>query len=170
MRKPVSLLIAIFCTVAALNAQEVQLTPTVLASAGGYAVGDNISISWTLGELAVSTLSSTDLILTQGFQQPFEIDTINVGIHKNELNWGISVYPNPVGDELRIRFDIDATGDYLIEIQDVTGRLVSQQQYKNLDPGDIVVLNTSTYLNGVYFLKVLTPDRQQVQVTSLRKL
>ena len=167
MQKPVSLLIATFFAAASLQAQEVQLAPTVLASAGGYAVGDHISISWTLGELAVSTLSSGNLILTQGFQQPFDI---NVGIRNNEVNWGIYVYPNPVGNELRIRFDTDAAGDYLIEIQDVTGRLISQQEYKNLDPGDIVVLNTSAYLNGVYFLKVLTPDRQQVQVTSLRKL
>jgi len=93
-----------------------------------------------------------------------------VGIAENEVNWGISVYPNPVGDELRIRFDLEAPGDYLLEIQDVTGRLISQELRRRVNPGDIILFNTSTYPDGIYFLKVLTPDRQQVQVTSLRKL
>ena len=107
------------------------------------------------------------MMLTQGFQQPFDV---GVGIQKNETSWDITAYPNPVGNELRIQFNIQKTGDYLLEVQDVTGRLISQEQRKQVNPGDIIILNTSFYTNGIYFLKVLTPDRQQVQVTSLRKL
>jgi hypothetical protein len=157
----------IFCTVAV--SAQVTLAPSVVASGGGYAEAENISISWTLGELAVSTLTGGNMILTQGFQQPFELD-INPVVQKDQVTWGISVYPNPVGDELRIRFNTQNPGDYLVEIQDVTGRLVSQEQHKQVNPGDILLLNTSTFTSGVYFLKVLTPDRQQIQVTSLRKL
>jgi hypothetical protein len=167
MKKVISLLTIILSTVAILHSQSVILSPSVVASGGGYAEGDNISISWTLGEVAVTTLTGSNLILTQGFQQPFDID---VGIEKNEVHWGISVYPNPVGDELRIRFDIETQGDFFIEVQDVTGRLISQVQYRQVNPGDIMLLNTSAYTNGVYFLKVLSTDRQQIQVTSLRKL
>jgi hypothetical protein len=166
MRKSISLLSLMFLTVAALSAQ-IQLAPSVVASAGDHYVGDNISISWTLGELAVTTLTGGDMILTQGFQQPFDTD---VSIKENEVNWGISVYPNPVGDELRIRFETEKPGDFLIEVQDVTGRLISQVQHKQVNPGDIILVNTSSYTTGVYFLKVLTPDHKQMQVTSLRKL
>ncbi len=163
------LFLCIGCTLfagAALNAQ-VMLAPSVIASGGGYGENGDISISWTLGELAVHTLTGENIMLTQGFQQPFDI---GVGIHKDEVSWDISVYPNPVGEELRIRFNIGKPGDYLLEVQDVTGRLISQEQRKQISPGDIVILNTSSYTSGVYFLRVLTPDRQQVQVTSLRKL
>ena len=166
MKKSASFLATLIFTVAALNAQ-VTLAPTVIASGGDYFEGENISISWTLGELAVATLTNGNLVLTQGFQQPFDID---VGILENEVNWGISVYPNPVGSELRVRFDIETAGDFLMEIQDVTGRIVSQQQYRQVNPGDIIQVNTATYTAGIYFLKVFTADRQQVQVTSLRKL
>ena len=166
MKKALSILTALVLCSLATTAQ-VTLTPSVVASGGGYAEADNISISWTLGELAVSTLTGGNMILTQGFQQPFDM---GVGIENKEITWGISVYPNPVGEELRIRFNTESAGDYLVEIQDVTGRLVSQEQYKQVNPGDIVILNTATFTNGVYFLKVLTPDRQQIQVTSLRKL
>ena len=167
MKRPISFLLLMAVAAVSLNAQQIQLAPSVVSSGGGYFEGNDINISWTLGELAVTTLSGNDLILTQGFQQPFDID---VGIEENQVNWGIFAYPNPVGDQLRIRFDIETTGDYLIEVQDVTGRLISQQQHKLVNPGDIILLNTSSYIDGVYFLKVLTPDRQQVQVTSLSKL
>jgi hypothetical protein len=167
MKKSVSLCLLIFLAATLLPAQDFRLTPTVISSGGGYFEGDNISLSWTLGELAVSTLSSANLVLTQGFQQPFDID---VGIRDREVNWGISVYPNPVGDRLSIRFDTRDPGDFLLEVQDVTGRLVSLELQRNVNPGDIIELNTSTFATGIYFLKVLTPDRQQIQVTSLRKL
>ncbi|MCK5137644.1 MAG: T9SS type A sorting domain-containing protein [Bacteroidales bacterium] len=165
MRKLISFLF--FMLFSAAICAQITLAPTVISSGGGYAEGENISISWTLGELAVTTLTGGNMILTQGFQQPSDI---GVGISSNEVNWNISVYPNPVGDELSIRFDIDKPGDFLVEIQDVTGRLISQEQHKQINPGDIILLNTSTYTHGVYFLKVFTPDRQQVQVTSIRKL
>jgi hypothetical protein len=151
---------------AALHAQ-VFLAPSVVASGGGSYEGENFSISWTIGEVAVTTLTGGDLILTQGFQQPFDS---NVGIGDKGVNWGISVYPNPVADELRVRFDTEGPGDFITELQDVTGRLISQQQHSQVFPGDVILINTSGYTSGIYFLKVLTPDRRQVQVTSIRKL
>ena len=166
MKKPILLILCSLFVVCSISGQ-VSLAPSVISSGGGYGENGNISISWTIGELAVTTLQGGNMILTQGFQQPFDID---VGIRKQKINWDISVYPNPVGDELRIRFNIEKTGDYLLEIQDVNGRLISQELRKQINPGDIVSLNTSAFTNGVYFLKILTPDRQQVQVTSIRKL
>ncbi len=166
MKKQYLSLICALCFFAGVYGQ-VQLTPTVISSGGGYGVNNNLSISWTLGEVAVTTLTGDQMILTQGFQQSFDVD---VGITMDEVNWKISVYPNPVRDELRILFNIEKPGDFLLEIQDVAGRLIHQEQRKQINPGDIVVLNTSTYTNGIYFLKVLTLDHQQIQVTSLRKL
>jgi len=166
MCRLISLLCALFIFTNLVQGQF-TMAPSVIGSGGGYAESENISLSWTLGELAVSTLSGGDLMLTQGFQQP---TVLGVGIIANEADWDILVYPNPVGNELRIRFNIQDPEDFLIEIQDVTGRLIQQIQQKNVDPGDELVINTSTFAYGIYFLKVFTTDRQQVQVTSLRKL
>ncbi len=166
MRKYLFLFVCILFMITGINAQVI-LTPSVISSGGGYGENGNISISWTLGELAVTTLKGESMLLTQGFQQPFDIGD---GIRKDEVSWDISVYPNPVKDELRIRFNIENAGDFLLEIQDVAGRLIRQEQRKQISTGDIVILNTSTCADGIYFLKILTPDRQQVQVISLRKL
>lgn len=60
-----------FLVLATVSGQD--LKQQVVSSAGGYDVsGDNsISLSWTLGELVITTVESSggDLILTQGFQQ-----------------------------------------------------------------------------------------------------
>lgn len=166
MLRFISLICGLFF-LANLSQGQISMAPSVIGAGGAYAENESFSLSWTLGELATSTLTGGDLILTQGFQQAF---TVGTGIDEKETNWDILVYPNPVGDELRIRFDIPNTEDFLIEIQDLTGRLIRQVQYKKVNPGDILLLNTSTYTAGIYLLKVLTPDRQQLQVTSLRKL
>lgn len=157
------------CTlfITACMSAQVTVAPSVLASGGGHGENGNINISWTLGELAVTTLKGENMMLTQGFQQPFEIE---VGTHKENIGWGISVYPNPVGEKLHIRFHIENPGDFLLEIQDVTGRLICKEPQKHIYPGDIITLNTSSYTNGVYFLKIRTLDGMQVQVTCLNKL
>jgi hypothetical protein len=54
------------------SAQAQSLSPTVIASSGGYSTGTDVSLSWTLGEIATETYSNGSYILTQGFQQPVE--------------------------------------------------------------------------------------------------
>ena len=45
----------------------------VVAGSGDYFEGANASLSWTLGEIATETFSAGNIILTQGFQQPYGI-------------------------------------------------------------------------------------------------
>jgi hypothetical protein len=59
-----------------LNAQSIA--PQVIATAGGYQSTSVGSISFTIGETNTKTLSSANNMLTQGFQQPFELNLINV--------------------------------------------------------------------------------------------
>jgi len=67
----------------------------VIASAGGFYEGDNISLSWTLGEPVTETFSGGGVILTQGFQQPYNFyiqQILNIPV-----GWsGVSSYVNPV--------------------------------------------------------------------------
>lgn len=166
MKKSISILFGMLIIPLTAGAQ-VTLSPTVIASGGDYHESDNLSLSWTLGELAVTTLTGGNMILTQGFQQPFDI---GVGVGPEAVNWKISVYPNPVKDELRIRFGMEKPDDFLVEIHDVTGRILLQQMHRRVLPGEILQLQMSGYREGIYLLKLFTPDRNQVKVVSIRKL
>ena len=71
----------------------------VIATAGGYYEGENLSLSWTLGEPVVKTLTGNGMVLTQGFQQPYNFyltQLINV-----PAGWsGISSYVNPLNKDI----------------------------------------------------------------------
>ena len=171
MKKLFTLFAAVVLT-APLAFGQIELAPTVIASAGNYAEASDgsISLSWTLGEIAVTTLTSNDgnLILTQGFQQSKLLGTGRLDL--DPIDWQIVAYPNPVSDELNIQFDVLEPTDFWIEIQDVTGRILSQQQFKEIHPGDIIPVSMNSYKYGVYFFRIFTPDRQQMRVISIRKI
>jgi hypothetical protein len=163
----ISIAINIICVIAISLQAQIEMAPSVLSSSGGYGENENFSISWTLGELAITTLRGENFVLTQGFQQPSDF---GVGIKKNEIDWNISAYPNPVHKELNILFDLRESKDFLLELQDVTGRFLKQESHQNVNAGDLVILNTSDLIGGVYFLRILTTDLQQVKVISISKL
>jgi len=85
-----SLITAAFIAIS-LNAFAQQ----VVATAGGYFEGENISLSWTLGEPVIETFAGDDIILTQGFQQPYNFyftQILNI-----PAGWsGVSSYVDPV--------------------------------------------------------------------------
>ena len=139
---------------------QVQLTPTVISSAGGYAEATDISLAWTMGELAVSTLSTTDMILTQGFQQPFLLD-INA-IDDPEFNWSVNAYPNPVSEILNLRFNIDKTMDLQLELYDITGKKLVIKILPSIMPGGRETLDFSGFRDGIYILKI-TSEKQKVR-------
>ena len=139
---------------------QVQLNPTVISSAGGYTETADISLAWTMGELAVSTLSTTDMILTQGFQQPFLLD-INA-IDDPEFNWSVNAYPNPVSEILNLRFNIDKTMDLQLELYDITGKKLVIKMLPSIMPGGRETLDFSGFRDGIYILKI-TSEKQKVR-------
>ncbi|MEX0981387.1 MAG: T9SS type A sorting domain-containing protein [Bacteroidales bacterium] len=167
MKKIVPLIIAVFFNFQLASSQDIELSPTVIASAGNYSEAGGISLSWTLGEVAVSTLKQGDIVLTQGFQQSFLNE---VGFGLNPIKWQIAAYPNPVVDKLRIQFDMPETRDFIIEIRDIQGRLISQQQQLQVLPGNVITFEMGAFNYGVYLFRISTTDRQQSRVLSITKL
>jgi hypothetical protein len=91
MKKSILFLTAIAFAILSINAKAQQ----VIASAGGYYEGENISMSWTLGEPVTETFSAGGVILTQGFQQPYNFyiqQILNI-----PAGWsGVSSYIDPM--------------------------------------------------------------------------
>ena len=64
------LLFTIIAVVFATFSFSQQVSRHVVASGGNYSTASGISVSSTIGEPMVNTLTGTGFILTQGFQQP----------------------------------------------------------------------------------------------------
>ncbi|MFC2090580.1 T9SS type A sorting domain-containing protein [Bacteroidota bacterium] len=150
------------------NAQDVVLSPTVIASAGSSSTAGDIHLSWTLGELAVSTLSEGAYILNQGFHQTYKSDII--GIDNEPIKWQINAYPNPVSKELKILFNVPEVTNFLVEIQDVTGKILYQQSYDKVYSEDIITVEMSSFAPGIYFFRISTSDRKQMRILPISKI
>ena len=120
-----------------------NLSPTVVNSAGGVISNSSNSLEWSLGELAVSTLTSTNNLLTQGFLQP---TTTIVGTEAPFEESRFSAFPNPVSDWLILQTDIPDIET--VQVHDVLGRLVLQSTFQqNID---VHQLNSGIYIVSLF--------------------
>jgi len=105
-------------TVAILAFSQNTFAQQIIATSGGYFEGENISMSWTLGEPVIETFAGDDIILTQGFQQPYNFylsQVLNI-----PAGWsGVSGYIDPVNKGLEAIFD-DYIPDFII-LKSLTG-------------------------------------------------
>ena len=117
---------------------------SVIAAAGNQVVTESISVSWTLGEIAVNTLTSEGTILTQGFHQG---NLFINAIEGTQFDFQLRTYPNPVIDKLIIE-SLDL--DQLYEIIDVNCKVLING-YITANPYELDFTNLPS---GVYFLRV----------------
>ena len=118
----------------------------VISSSGGVFENSSGSISFTIGECVISSLSSAGTMLTQGFQQPKLAIIENSPVSLQGMD--IVAFPNPAEE-----FVILKTEDFQglsYTLYDLHGRIVQQND----------IISTETQLNfnllepSTYLLKV----------------
>jgi len=124
----------------------------VISSSGKYFENSSGSISFTLGEPVIMTLSQGDNILTQGFHQA-EITVINESIYP-ALQFEIAVYPNPAHDYVILKAD-QISGLYYI-LYTIKGDAIQQ----NLLVKEQTEIDFSNLLPSIYFLKVIEGNKE----------
>ncbi|MEE4196213.1 MAG: T9SS type A sorting domain-containing protein [Bacteroidales bacterium] len=147
------------------NAFGQEISSQVVASAGEYSETSNYSVSWTLGEIAIETLESSSIILTQGFQQGyFEITSVD---EIPATNLSLNVYPNPAIDYIYISLESDERKTLMIEIVDEDGRVMVKEQWNN--PGDPYKISLTGLNSSLYFLRVYESTGKPIQTFKIIK-
>ena len=131
-----------------LQAQEVVTT------AGSYGETTSGSLSWTVGEPVIETITDGTNILTQGFQQSkLTITAINdFKIPGIEL----SVYPNPTNSLLSIEVKTDKQRDLLLSLFNLNGKLILQKMMT----GNKQTIKMQNYKPTTYILKVSEANKE----------
>jgi hypothetical protein len=137
-----------------LCALHVQGQQQVVSSAGNFHANASGSISWTLGELAVETLTTAGNILTQGFQQS-RLTVTGIG-DLPILDYEIVVFPNPASDHLIIRTDKEQHENLYYQLYDLSGKLIVQDRIR--ETGTILPVNHLR--SAVYLLRIIEGNRQ----------
>jgi len=126
-----------------LQAQEVVTT------AGSHGETTSGSLSWTVGEPVIETITDGTNTLTQGFQQSrLTVTTINdLKVPGIEL----SVYPNPTNSYLSIEVKTDKQRDLLLSLFDINGKLILQKKMA----GNKQTIKMQNYKPATYILQVM---------------
>lgn len=137
-----------FCTFG----QTYGLCLQVIGATGGSGSQGNYDVSWTVGELAVTTLSSVNNKATQGFHQPDAcavVSTWNLDLEALSFE----VFPNPTASNLTIKYDDLGTYNLRLGVFDVLGNPIILSLPLN-EPGGTTI-DTNLWPAGVYFLQIM---------------
>ncbi len=164
------LLIFIYALVLLINNESSiycqSVNPFVIASAGGNFVSANTQLTWTLGEVVISTLTNGNIILTQGFQQNTYIINSIGEIADNSFNF--SVYPNPTSSLIRINWQNTEEDLYIINITNNNGICVLKKTVNFLENQTELDLNSLP--NSIYILTVNKASGKNMKTFKIVKI
>lgn len=100
-----------------------QLSPSVVATDGGFAQGQTMTLAWTLGESVVETHYATDRLYTQGFHQPMlqvAEQSAPASVGNGEPRFVVA--PNPVTSHFTVTAGFARETPFQLRLTDLTGR------------------------------------------------
>lgn len=146
-----------------IKAQEIS--PFILSSAGSFYKPNDISISFTIGELVIETIGTTDHTLTQGFQQgSWTISSIATNPFPVIE---IKVYPNPANDFIIIEWMDEQNAEFNIELYDLMGRKVIHKTASALQTQFELRIDNLT--QSVYILRIRDTDNMVIKTFRIIK-
>ncbi len=141
-----------------------QLSPAVMATAGGQHKNEQLSLEWTLGETFIETVSLPNRIYTQGFHQPM----LRVeDLPQLASPYRVRIAPNPVATILNVAIDAEEDTKFQLTLTDMTGRtFYTKSAAVQSDP---IQVEMKALPAGVYLLQVATPEGQPVKTVKVVK-
>lgn len=147
-----------------ISAQDIS--PDVIATSGSAMKNSELQIEWTIGEILVQPIQNSALQITQGFHQP---DFLISGTETLPEDIGvIRAFPNPVGDHLEIKVELNQLLPLQIQLFDSHGKLCWTSSSESISWFDS--MPTSTLAGGQYFLHFLIGNQfsQTLKIQKLR--
>jgi opacity protein-like surface antigen len=155
--KPTAMLLLALLWVGLAQAQE------SVNAAGGNATGSGGTVAYSIGQVVYTTNTGNNGSVAQGVQQPYEI--LTVGINENEPKISLSVFPNPVADNLILQVNEVEHSTLNFQLCDTQGKQISK--------GQIIAkqtqINTASLSTATYFIHVVNQENKKVQTFKIIK-
>ncbi len=128
----------------------------IIESASQHALNKaqvNLTVSeMSYGDFMMTVASIKDLSGNVMTEQLVEFSY--VGVDELFVNGEVSIYPNPVDNQLNIEFAAKDNLDLSINLTDISGRVIIQNSYSATAGTNKYQLNLSDISRGVYFLSI----------------
>jgi hypothetical protein len=132
-------------------------------AAGGDATGIGGSVAYSVGQVVYTANNSPSGTVSQGVQQAYEI--YSVGIKETELNISLSVFPNPIVDNLTLQLSNYNNEKLSYHLSDLQGKLLNKEQII----AEQTQINTSSLPPATYFIHVVNQDNKKIQLFKIIK-
>ncbi len=137
----------------------------LISSSGSSFYGENIALDWSIGEVVISTLNTTDLTLTQGFHQP---TYLILSTKESYLLGPLNIYPNPTTDFLMVKKEgLISNNSYSI-IRNINGQLIRKQLNEEYSSG--IQIPVSNLELGIYILEVYSEKNEIIGICKFEKI
>lgn len=146
-----------------LCGQEVQFPRSVVSAGGGNTSSGSVNLTrWRIGQINVVTFNSGNT-LKQGTA---EVTTIP---ESADEHWKVNVYPNPVNTVLNLHFDMEAQGEFTLEVYDVRGSKIIAENGLTVLPGQVAKLDLAGLTPALYLLKVIPAEQGTQKLFKITK-
>ncbi|ESU27107.1 hypothetical protein FLJC2902T_22150 [Flavobacterium limnosediminis JC2902] len=132
-----------------INAQE------AIASSGENVSGSSGTISYSVGQIVYTTATGTNGSLSQGVEQPIEIQTLS-GADNFNVSLELSIYPNPTTDLLYLQVKESNFENVQYQLFDFNGRLLENKRVTTAS----TTIQMEKYPGAIYLLKVLDNNKE----------
>lgn len=131
------------------------LAQQATAASGGNATGPGGTVSYSIGQAADKTQTSTTGTITQGVQQPFEIVTLS-GSEFTNIQLEAIVFPNPTVLNVTLKIINSDLENFSYQLFDLRGRLLGEAKISNEE----TLIEMDRYPSATYLLKVNSSSRE----------
>lgn len=129
-----------------VNAQSIERS--VVSSGGSSFTNSNYAIDWTIGEMAVSTSSTGNSMLTQGFHQYYAGPSNAKDVAAVP---GLKSFPNPTNNSVSFTLE-NKSCQALINLYDMNGKLLLSE---NWNTAAALSVDLSNYASGMYQFQII---------------
>jgi len=145
--KTIGLIILVLLSLAAKGQHQ------VVSAAGDFDRNESGSVSWTLGQVVTNTLSGSEIIVTQGFQQ-ISLEVVTSARHDIEVQSQVKAYPNPVANQITLEMGKMENLALSFELYNLQGQLIKK---KKIDT-NYQRINMESEPSGEYLLRILSDE------------
>ncbi len=131
-----------------VNAQQLE----ILNSGGGYFKNMEGSITFSIGEVIIKTMTQGDCCITQGFCQANV--TVTAISEIEGLNYQLIAYPNPAKDFVILKINKDKLLNLKYLLYDMQGRLIKTEHIVSKETN----IPFNFYIPSTYYFKII--DKQ----------
>ena len=131
----------------------------LISNAGKTDSGNKATVSWSLGEVTVSSTATH-----QGYQFPGEIQSFITAVEE-QLATRVKLFPNPSFDVLHLEIE-EPSNVVGFQIHNSRGQKVKEIAFKK---GNNIQLDLRELTSGIYYVRVLKRDKESTTYKIIKK-